>query len=43
MCVPADLRAALEKRLAPTELSAVKVIEPASIYADFDPQRVADR
>ena len=38
---PADLWAALRARLTPSELSAVKVLEPAGMYADFDPERVA--
>jgi DcmR-like sensory protein len=40
--VPADLRLAIEGRLLPSELGGMKVLEPASVYADFDPQRVAD-
>jgi hypothetical protein len=41
MTAPADLRAAVEMRLAPTEASALDAHEPLAIYADFDPEQVA--
>jgi MEDS: MEthanogen/methylotroph, DcmR Sensory domain len=43
MTVPGDLRLALDARLAPAELHEITVIDPASAYADFEPERVADR
>jgi DcmR-like sensory protein len=43
MTAPAGLRVAIAARLTPSELSAVTALEPASMYADFDPERVAAR
>ena len=43
MTAPADLRLAIEARLVMAEPSAISVFEPATAYADFEPERVADR
>jgi hypothetical protein len=42
MSVPGDLRLAVEARLTPAEVGGIKVFEPVTVYADFEPQRVAD-
>lgn len=42
MSVPGDLRVAVEVRLAPSELNGMKLLEPLTVYADFEPERAAE-